>query len=222
MVAMAYWLCALGCGPRGPGSIPGSHPRVQEQAQGVVRRTPPLGGAVTSPLGWPTPGPVKPRLESPEAHRAVHPAHWVRCSGRLHNWFDSSPRHDGIWSLTFLIFMIKGMTETTQDAFDRGVAAGEIAARLANHDIHFASINGHVGDLVGEIHGMRLDIQRLADHAEASAKTVLATAEALRTADDTRSTSSNRSWTPWFRAFAVLSAMATILSILTMVVVLRT
>jgi len=127
-----------------------------------------------------------------------------------------------VWSLTSLIFMIKGMTETTQDAFDRGVAAGEIAARLANHDIHFTSINGHIGDLVGEIHGMRLDIQRLADHAEASAKTVLATAEAIRNADDTRTTSSNRSWSPWFRAFAVLSALATVLSILTMIVVLRT
>ena len=26
MVGMAYRLCALGCGPRGPGSTPGSHP----------------------------------------------------------------------------------------------------------------------------------------------------------------------------------------------------
>jgi hypothetical protein len=112
--------------------------------------------------------------------------------------------------------------ETAQDAFDRGVTAGEIAARLANHDTHFASINGHIGDLVGEIHGMRLDVQRLVDQAEASALTVLATAKALRTADETRITSSNRSWSPWFRAFAVLSAVATVLSILTMVVVLRT
>jgi len=112
--------------------------------------------------------------------------------------------------------------ETPQDAFDRGVTAGEIAARLANHDTHFASINGHIGDLVGEIHGMRLDVQRLVDQAEASALTVLATAKALRTAEETRTNSSNQSWSPWFRAFAVLSAVATVLSILTMVVVLRT
>jgi hypothetical protein len=154
---------------------------------------------------------------------------WIKLASgqelRSTRW-EEHPIHTGSaqWDLVFSLLDLydQGMTETTQDAFDRGVAAGEIAARLANHDIHFTSINGHIGDLVGEIHGMRLDIQRLADHAEASAKTVLATAEALRTADDTRSTSSNRSWTPWFRAFAVLSALATVLSILTMIVVLRT
>lgn len=112
-------------------------------------------------------------------------------------------------------------TETPQAAFDRGVTAGEIAARLANHDVHFANINGHIGELVEGIHGMRLDIQRLADQAQASAKTLLATAEALKAANEARAEQSTRSWSPWVRVFAVVAAVATIVSIVATVATLR-
>jgi len=108
--------------------------------------------------------------------------------------------------------------ETTDAAYDRGVIAGEIAARLANHDMHFASINGAVTDLVTEMHGMRLDVQRLGDQADAAAKTVLATAAALKAADDARRAQSDRTWSPWTRGFAVITVaavlVATVVSIL--------
>lgn len=112
-------------------------------------------------------------------------------------------------------------TETPQAAFERGVTAGEIAARLANHDVHFASINGHIGELVESIHGMRLDIQRLADQAQASAKTLLATAEALKAANEARTEQSTRSWSPWVRVFAVIAAVATLVSIVATIATLR-
>jgi hypothetical protein len=219
---MAYRLCALGCGPRGPGSTPGSHPRVREQAQGVVHRTPPPGGAVL--VLWAG------RLLDPSSRGLSHwrlTGPYTRRTGLLQRACDtgSTPVLGTAMSslLVFWIFTIEDMIEeTSQDAYDRGVIAGEIAARLANHDVHFASINGHIKDLVMEIHGMRLNIQRLADQAEASAKTVIATATALRAADEARSTSSTRSWTPWARSFAVLSATATIISIITMIIVLKT
>ena len=111
--------------------------------------------------------------------------------------------------------MIMNMTEESSEAaYDRGVRAGDIAARLANHDLHFKQINGHISDLTTEVRGMRLDIQRLADQAEASAQTALATTKALRAADRAR-------WSPWARSFATLSAVATVLSIITMIIVLR-
>lgn len=111
--------------------------------------------------------------------------------------------------------------ESPEAAFDRGVTAGEIAARLANHDLHFTSINGHIGDLTGEIHGMRMDIQRLADQAQASAKTLLATAEALRAANEARTRQATRNWLPWARGFAVLAAIATLISIVTTVLAVK-
>lgn len=131
-------------------------------------------------------------------------------------------RWEGYSKVSPLARTIKSMTEeTSKAAFDRGVTAGEIAARLTNHDVHFASINGHIGELVEGVHGMRMDIQRLADQAQASAKTLLATAEALKAANEARTEQSTRSWSPWVRVFAVIAAVATVVSIVTAITVLR-
>jgi hypothetical protein len=104
--------------------------------------------------------------------------------------------------------------ETRSEAYDRGVTAGDIAARLAGHDRHFATINGSLADLVTELHGLRTAVDRAADRTEASARRVLETADAVKAAGD-------RAWLPWSRTIALAAAGAAIASIVISVVALR-
>ena len=100
------------------------------------------------------------------------------------------------------------MTETAADAYDRGVTAGEIAARLAGHDQHFDAINGHLAAIANEMHTLRLGVQHLGDQAEANAKTVITTAAALKAADEARRDKATASWSPWQKLFAVIGGAA--------------
>jgi hypothetical protein len=95
------------------------------------------------------------------------------------------------------------MSESSQDAFDRGHLAGEIAARLAGHDQHFAAINGSLDKIAAG-----LASQTLADQARADAVTRVATATALKDAEEARRDKGDQSWTPFQRAFAVVAAVA--------------
>ena len=119
-------------------------------------------------------------------------------------------------------------------AYDRGheagVTAGTIEARLARHEDHFVRINGSLGDMVEQLKEMAatdaartLAIQRLADQAEASARSVIATAEALEKAvvatanalekaDIARRNRSTQSWTAWQRAIAVIAAVSSVVA----------
>lgn len=103
--------------------------------------------------------------------------------------------------------------ESSSGAYDRGVVAGEIAARLAGHDKHFASINGSLAKIAEEMHGLRLAVQRLGDQAEANAATVLTTAKALKEAEEARRDKSDQSWSPWQKLFAGLGALAALAGI---------
>ena len=102
-------------------------------------------------------------------------------------------------------------------AYDRGVAAGEIAARLAGHDQHFAAINGSLGRIAAEmhgqateLHGLALLLQELGQDAKASAATVIATAKALKEAEEARRTNAEQSWSPVAKLIAVLATVATL------------
>ena len=88
----------------------------------------------------------------------------------------------------------------TQGAYDRGHTAGEISARLAGHDKHFAAINGSLLDITRELKGLNLGNQKLLDQIAADRATAIALAEALKSA-------SHRSWTPWLRAISVFGAL---------------
>jgi len=97
--------------------------------------------------------------------------------------------------------------------YERGHLAGEIAARLAGHDRHFASINGSLVKVAENgieqtkaLNALRLAVQRLADQADANQRTVITTAAALKDAEEARRTSSESSWSPWQKALAVLLA----------------
>ena len=85
--------------------------------------------------------------------------------------------------------------------YERGVAAGEIAARLRGHDEHLAAINGSMADVARQLKALVLEVQWLADAAEADRRTVVTTAKALKDASDA-------GWSPWARAGAMLAALA--------------
>lgn len=103
-------------------------------------------------------------------------------------------------------------------AYERGVTAGEIAARLAGHDRHFASINGSLAQIADEMHALNMGVQRLADQAEAAAKTVVTTASALKDAQEARRDKATQTWSPMAKLATVLgslSALAAVIAFLT-------
>ena len=53
------------------------------------------------------------------------------------------------------------MTDPGKGDYERGHLAGEVAARLAGHDQHFAAINGHLADLSRMVAAQQLDVSRL-------------------------------------------------------------
>lgn len=117
------------------------------------------------------------------------------------------------------------MPELPADAYDRGHLAGEIAARLAQHDQHFHDINGQIKHLIVETHDLVLAVQRLADQAIADAKTRISTAEAVERArkeaadalESERKARRERAevtWSPLARLFAVLGAVAAVVAMI--------
>lgn len=110
------------------------------------------------------------------------------------------------------------MPEDPGAAYERGVTAGEIAARLAGHDEHFASINGSLVKMAGDLHALNMGVQRLADQAESAAKTVLTTAAALKDAEDARRTISDQSWSPLARLATAIGALAALAAVVGFIV----
>jgi hypothetical protein len=103
--------------------------------------------------------------------------------------------------------------EATEAAERRAFAAGQIDARLAGHDEHFARINGSIERLADEMHLMNLVVQRLADDAKANEATVIKTAAALKDADIARREKSDSSWTPFQRGIAVVVAATAVIGL---------
>jgi hypothetical protein len=96
------------------------------------------------------------------------------------------------------------------DAYERGVSAGEIAQRLRDHDQHFAKINGSMDSVAKELRGLTLAVQRLGDAADADRLTVKTTAEALEKQERQRREQSDSRWSPMAKTIAVIVAIATV------------
>lgn len=97
-------------------------------------------------------------------------------------------------------------------AYDRGheagLVAGQVDARLAGHDHHFADINGQlvklttgITDQTAVISKLAMLVQHLADQADSAAATAVALAAALKAAEEKR-------WGPWQRLGAVIAMIA--------------
>lgn len=98
-------------------------------------------------------------------------------------------------------------------AYRRGQQDGATESRLDGHDQHFASINGSLAVISEQLRAMNLAVQRLGDQADASARTVIATAVALKEADDVRRSKSEQAWSPLTKIFAAIAAAAAMVGI---------
>lgn len=95
------------------------------------------------------------------------------------------------------------MVRGANGEFERGHTAGQIAARLADHDQHFRNINGSVAETAKELGKLTLEIQRLREQAIARDATVITTAAALKDADDARRKKSAQNWSPIQQAITI-------------------
>jgi uncharacterized membrane protein YhaH (DUF805 family) len=110
------------------------------------------------------------------------------------------------------------VSETPAEAFDRGAEVGAIRWRLADHDVHFAAINGSLAAVAAELHLLNMAVQRLHDQAVSNAATVVTTAAALRDAEEAKVRQGEQSWSPWAKAIALAAGAVTVISIATSVV----
>lgn len=101
--------------------------------------------------------------------------------------------------------------------YKRGREAGEIAARLAQHDQHFANINGSIGKLAGKMEDMTTAIQALADSQASRDLIAASVAAALVKEQESRKMRQEQRWTWPVRmaaVFTVLAAAATVTGVL--------
>ena len=96
--------------------------------------------------------------------------------------------------------------ETSREAFVRGQASGRTDERLDGHDDHFRRINGSIERLADAtelqakgIQELVLVVQRLTDKIDASDDRVIATAKALREAEEARRAQTEQGWSPLAR-----------------------
>lgn len=87
--------------------------------------------------------------------------------------------------------MIDMPGEDSNAAYERGVTAGDIAARLAGHEARLGALNGNLARMADEMAGVKMALQRLADQAEGRDTTVIT--KALDKADTRRR---EAAWSP--------------------------
>jgi hypothetical protein len=98
--------------------------------------------------------------------------------------------------------------------FQRGRDAGTVAEKLAQHDRHFTAINGSIERLGNEMHQMNLTMQAIRDEARSRDSTTLATAEALKDADDAQRDIAARKWANFQKVFAAAAGLASVITVI--------
>jgi hypothetical protein len=118
------------------------------------------------------------------------------------------------------------MADQNQNEYERGVAAGQVLARLDSHDQHLGKINGSMENVAEEMHKLNrantellLAIQRLADAAAADRATVVTTATALEKAEAARREKSVRRWTPVERLIGLVFAVVALVGLIAWAIV---
>jgi hypothetical protein len=108
------------------------------------------------------------------------------------------------------------MAENTTEAYERGLTAGTIDARLAGHDMHLNTISGNIERLADELHDMTLAVQRLGDQAVSRDATVITTAAALKEAETIRRHASDSAWSPINRLSVIIGAAVGVATLMSM------
>lgn len=105
------------------------------------------------------------------------------------------------------------MSETPQEAFDRGHLAGSIAERLAEHEKHLSKINGSIDRFGTEMHALTLAVQQLAAQAVSRDATAITTAKALKDADEARRAQAEQHWSPVQRILGAVAGLSALIGI---------
>lgn len=111
-------------------------------------------------------------------------------------------------------------SQQPSDEFERGRDAGTVAEKLAQHDRHFAAINGSIERLGHEMHQLNLALQALRAEARARDDTAVATAAALKEATETSRDLSERKWARFQKLFAVAAGLAACVTIISVIITL--
>lgn len=97
--------------------------------------------------------------------------------------------------------------ESPQEAFARGVTAGEIAEQLRRHEDHLDRINGSTERTARALEQQAMALQRIADQMDADRATVITTAKALKDRAES-------SWAPVARIGFVLMVAAAVVGVI--------
>lgn len=99
---------------------------------------------------------------------------------------------------------------TNSDDYERG----RVDELLRQHGDHLSKINGSMEHVADELHGLRLDIQKLTQAADSDRGTVITTAKALRDAEETRRARAERGWSPFQKFSVVIASIASSIAII--------
>ena len=106
------------------------------------------------------------------------------------------------------------MSETTQQAYVRGVEMGKIVIRLDHHDEQIDATNALLARTVDISQTMASTVQTLTQTIVSDAATRVAVAEAVKDAEDTQDAHSRAKWTPLVKFATILGALVGVLGIL--------
>ncbi len=103
--------------------------------------------------------------------------------------------------------------ESERQAYDRGEAAGKLAAEVAEQGRHLKTINGSMERVAKSLAELVLGIAALNQQMTADKETRISTAEALKNAEDARRDADETKWTPWQRIMLVVGCIVGVLGL---------
>jgi hypothetical protein len=106
-----------------------------------------------------------------------------------------------------------GPEEDSETAFKRGQEAGQVIARLDEHDRHFTVINGNIARLGDEMHTLVQDFRAARTEDKTRNATTVAAAEALKQSEVDRRELAEAKWDRFQRLFAVLAGVAAAITV---------
>ncbi len=98
--------------------------------------------------------------------------------------------------------------------FQRGKETGAIVTQLAQHEARLSAINGAITKAADAMVQVGLLLQGITDRLDASAATVIATADALAKANAARREKEDNNWSPFAKTVAITGALGVLAGIL--------
>ena len=106
------------------------------------------------------------------------------------------------------------MSETAQQAYERGVEMGKVAIRLDHHDDEIAATNRVLDRTVEISQVMASTVQTLTEARVTDAATRVATAQAVKDAKDQTEAQAHEGWSPVAKFATAIGAIAVLWAVL--------